>query len=163
MCRIVTHLRHPLISNSEKAALKLDGANGSASQSAAQKWNSLSSSAKIGIGASVAGVLVLSILIFAFCCIKQRRAGKRERMVEDAKFEKDQAELMAYRAQMSRMRSEKLASAESYPLTNNVGASFAQMNGSTRSVNSVPYSDQGYARSVNSFGGGGGGRGYQRY
>lgn len=91
--------------NSSKP-IKLDGSN---TQSAVQKWNGLSSTTKIAIGASVCGALLIAAIVFIFCCIKQRRAGKRERLLEDAKFEKDRAELMAFRAEMSRQRGEKLA------------------------------------------------------
>lgn len=69
----------------------------------------MSSGAKIAIIASVCGVLAVALGVFIFCCIKQRRIGKHERLVEDAKFEKNQAELMAYRAEMGRQRSEKYA------------------------------------------------------
>lgn len=78
-------------------------------QSASQRWNGLSSGAKIAIVASVCGVAAVGLAVFVFCCFKQRRIGKHERLVEDAKFEKNQAELMAYRSDMSRARSEKLA------------------------------------------------------
>ena len=36
--------------------------------------------------------------LFAFYCIRQRRAGRLERAVADANYEKDTAELMTYRA-----------------------------------------------------------------
>jgi hypothetical protein len=88
-----------------KRAFGLDGNNGvSSAQSAAQRWRSLSDSAKIGIFCSVAGVLLVAIGIMAFCCVKQRRAGKKERMLADAEFEKGTAELLAFRAEMHRQR-----------------------------------------------------------
>ena len=45
---------------------------------------------------------------------------------KDAKFEKNQSELLAYRAQMSRMRNEKLAEARAMgvPAANNAHGGF---------------------------------------
>ncbi|RMD43899.1 hypothetical protein DV735_g1246, partial [Chaetothyriales sp. CBS 134920] len=104
------------ISNSS-AAIKLDGENSqSAVQSAKQTWNSLSRAAQIGIIASVSGVGLIALLVFGFCCFRQRRAGRHERLAEDAKFEKDTAELMAYRAEMSLLRNQKLAEARAAPV-----------------------------------------------
>lgn len=88
------------------AAIKLDSTNG---ESVVKRWQGLSETAKIAIGASVCGAASIAAIIFAFCCIKQRRAGKHERLLEDAKFEKDRVELLAFRAEMGRQRNEKLA------------------------------------------------------
>jgi hypothetical protein len=83
----------------------------------------MSQTAKIAIIASVGGVVVIGLAVFGFCCIKQRRLGKHERLLEDAKFEKNQSELMAYRADMARARSEKMAAASTYAVpTGNMGA-----------------------------------------
>lgn len=98
--------------NSTKA-ISLDGENG---QSMVQRWHGLSQTAKIAIGASVCGALLIGVIVFAFCCIKQRRAGKHEKLLEDAKFEKDRAELMAFRAEMSRQRNEKYAHVQNAPV-----------------------------------------------
>lgn len=87
------------------APINLDGTGGA---SVVKHWNGLSSTAKIAIAASVGGALLIALIVFIFCCIKQRRAGKHEKLLEDAKFEKDRAELMAFRAEMGRQRSEKL-------------------------------------------------------
>lgn len=122
----------------------------------------MSSGAKIAIFASVFGVLAIFAGIFIFCCIKQRRIGKHERMVEDAKFEKDRAELMAFRAEMGRQRNEKIVAAQAYavsPVMGNAGASYTPMNAGTRNP-SGPFAKSGYAQSVSSMGSG---RGYQRY
>ncbi|KAK5085000.1 hypothetical protein LTR70_006210 [Exophiala xenobiotica] len=94
------------------AAIKLDGNDG---ESMVKRWQGLSETAKIAIGASVCGVALIAAIIFVFCCIKQRRAGKHERLLEDAKFEKDRAELLAFRAEMGRQRSEKLAMMQGAP------------------------------------------------
>jgi len=64
---------------------------------------------QIIIAASVLGFLAICAAIFAFCCIRQRRVGKHERLLEDAAFEKSTAELMQYRAIAARERNEKMA------------------------------------------------------
>ena len=65
-----------------------------------ERWNKLSKGAQIAIAASVIGVTALLIVLYAFCCIKQRRAGKRERRLADSAWEKEQAELNEYRRLM---------------------------------------------------------------
>jgi hypothetical protein len=126
-----------------------------------QKWNGLSQSTKYIIIGVVCGVVALAILVFGFCCIRQRRAGKHEKLVEDAKYEKMQGEVMAYRADMNRMRSERKmmgASVEHFspvsPMVGHTGGYFpsqaSPMMGPGRSPNPGSY---GY----------GGGRGYQKY
>ena len=83
----------------------------------------MSSGAKIAIIASVCGVAAVGLAVFVFCCFKQRRIGKHERLVEDAKFEKNQADLMAYRAEMGRTRSEKFAQVQVHAMpVGNMGA-----------------------------------------
>ncbi|OAP62421.1 hypothetical protein AYL99_04624 [Fonsecaea erecta] len=87
--------------------IQLDGENSqSSTQSVEQKWNGLPQKTKYIIIAVVCGVVAFCLIVFAFCCIRQRRAGKHEKLVEDAKYEKITAEVMAYRADMSRMRAE---------------------------------------------------------
>lgn len=68
----------------------------------------MSNSSKIAIFSSVAGVLLISIALMIFCCVRQRRAGKREREIADAEFEKGTAELLAFRAEMNRQRALRL-------------------------------------------------------
>lgn len=97
----------------ETAPIKLDGENG---ESMTKRWAGLSTTAKIAVGATVGGVALILVAIFIFCCVKQRRQGKHEKLLEDAKFEKDRAELMAFRAEMSRQRSEKVAYMSSTPI-----------------------------------------------
>ena len=65
-----------------------------------QKWNGLPEKTKIAIGVSIVGVFALLALLFAFYCVKQRRAGRRERKVEDLAYERDTAELLHYRTIM---------------------------------------------------------------
>ena len=71
-------------------------------KSLTQRFNGLSHGAKIGIFSAIAAAVALSVGMWVFCCFKQRRAGKAERRVADAMFEKDTAELMAYRARMGK-------------------------------------------------------------
>jgi hypothetical protein len=42
------------------------------------RWAALPQGAKIGIVAGALGLFAVLILVMAFCCIKQRRAGKKE-------------------------------------------------------------------------------------
>lgn len=93
------------IINQPKKALSLDGHNDlSPSQNAAQRWKALPKSAQIAIISSLAGVLLVGLAVMTFCCIKQRKAGKRERAIADAEFEKGTAELLAFKAEMNRQR-----------------------------------------------------------
>jgi beta-lactamase regulating signal transducer with metallopeptidase domain len=88
-------------------AITLDGNNDpSASQTVKQKWNSLSHTTQVAIGASVAGAALIAAVAFAFFCVRQRRAGRRERELEDAAWEKSNAELMAYRAAMEKQQTQ---------------------------------------------------------
>jgi len=57
-------------------------------QTVAQKWTGLSRGAKIVIVAAVAVMGASSVLLFCVYCIRQRRAGRRERTLA----EKAQAE-----------------------------------------------------------------------
>ncbi|MCJ1473820.1 hypothetical protein MMC13_002471 [Lambiella insularis] len=67
-----------------------------------QKFQSLSKGAQIAIIASASSVAFILLCLFVFCCFKQRRAGRREREIADAQWEKGTAELMAFRAEMGR-------------------------------------------------------------
>ena len=44
---------------------------------------------------------MLLAVLWGVCCCKQRRAGRRERAVEDANWDKGAAELVEYRKQMA--------------------------------------------------------------
>jgi hypothetical protein len=81
--------------------LKLDGNNDpSASENVSHKWNSFSHTTKLAIEASAGAAAAIAFLAFAFFCIRQRRAGRREKALEDAEWEKSSAELLAYRGAM---------------------------------------------------------------
>lgn len=145
------------------AAIKLDGNNsGSLSQTTSQKWNSLSSTTKIAIAAAVGGVLLVSMAVFAFCCVRQRRAGKRERLMEDAKFEKSTAELLAFRAQMARDRQAGIQQNIPYQHSGYAQSGLSVGGQSMYSQGGYPKGGaSSYAQSVSTFGSGKGG--YQRY
>ncbi|KAF1914227.1 concanavalin A-like lectin/glucanase domain-containing protein [Ampelomyces quisqualis] len=64
------------------------------------RWAALPQSAKIGIIAGALGVFVLLLCVMAFCCVKQRRAGRREHAALLAEERKEAAELNTYKMQM---------------------------------------------------------------
>ncbi|WPG97692.1 glycoside hydrolase family 16 protein [Acrodontium crateriforme] len=74
----------------------------SKTQAVVNHFNSLSTGAKIGIACGIAGVLLVGIIGFAVFCIKQRRAGKREKALADQSWNEQAAELDAYRQRMAR-------------------------------------------------------------
>lgn len=65
-----------------------------------QRWNNLSSAVQITIICVIAGVVALLFGLFVFYCIRQRRAGKRERAAADAAWDQEQAELLEYKRRM---------------------------------------------------------------
>ncbi|KAK3718698.1 hypothetical protein LTR37_004915 [Vermiconidia calcicola] len=67
-----------------------------------QKWNGLSTGAKIGIACGVLGVFLLALIVFVFYCIKQRRHGKAEKAAADKEWDYHQQELDEYRTRMKR-------------------------------------------------------------
>jgi flagellar biosynthesis/type III secretory pathway M-ring protein FliF/YscJ len=65
------------------------------------RWNALSKTAQIAIVASSAGFALLCLLAIMFCCVKQRRAGRREHQALEAEREKEASELVEYKRQMA--------------------------------------------------------------
>lgn len=63
------------------------------------RWSNLSQTAKIAIIASICGVLVIAAAIILFCCIKQRRAGRKEYAAYQAGLDKEAADLVQDRQQ----------------------------------------------------------------
>jgi hypothetical protein len=63
-------------------------------------WKALSAGAKSGIIIGALVVFGLLVLLLAFCCIKQRRVGKREHAALLANEQKEAAELEEYKNQM---------------------------------------------------------------
>ncbi|KAL8934433.1 MAG: hypothetical protein Q9211_005229 [Gyalolechia sp. 1 TL-2023] len=67
-----------------------------------QRWNQLSPAAKIGVG-SGAGVSAVALLALAgFYCVRARKAGRKERALADADFEREAREMTAYRQRMAK-------------------------------------------------------------
>jgi len=71
------------------------------SKTVSEQYQGMSQGAKIAIIAAPLGVVALAILIGCFCCVKQRKLGRRERAIEDAQWEKENAEMLAYRRKMA--------------------------------------------------------------
>lgn len=66
------------------------------------KWDGLSTTAKIGIASGILGAFVIAMIAFSFYCIRERRAGKREKALADQAWDAQQAELVQYRNRMKR-------------------------------------------------------------
>ena len=97
------------LSSGEERAFSLDGNNRKGMrETAGKEWQGLSKNAQIGIACGVVSALAIGAAITTFCCIKQRRAGRRERALEDAKFEKGTSELLEFRAEMKRQQTIKM-------------------------------------------------------
>ena len=73
-----------------------DAVNKPPSQTVSQRWHGLSTGAKIRIACGVLGAAALALLGFAIYFFKQRAAGKRERLAEDAAWDREHTELMQY-------------------------------------------------------------------
>jgi hypothetical protein len=63
-------------------------------------WKALSAGAKSGIIIGALAVFGILVCLLMFCCIKQRRAGKREHAALLAGEQKEAAELEEYKRQM---------------------------------------------------------------
>ena len=91
------------LTNSNTQPLTLDGNNDpSTTQTLSQKWNSLSHTTQVGIAAGIGGAILIALCAFIFFCLRQRRAGRKERALEEAEWEKNNAERMAYRSAMEK-------------------------------------------------------------
>lgn len=90
------------------------------------KWNGLSKSAKIGIGGSAIGVAALATCLLGFCCIKQRAAGRKEREAADREYEKQTAELLAWRTNMNQQRAEQMRNGQG-PHMGGIGGQMKRM------------------------------------
>ncbi|KAL8902855.1 MAG: hypothetical protein Q9171_007581 [Xanthocarpia ochracea] len=67
-----------------------------------QRWNKLSPNAKIGVGSAAGVTSVALIALAAFYCVRQRKAGRRERAIADLAWESESKELSAYQMQMAK-------------------------------------------------------------
>ena len=63
-------------------------------------WKALSAGAKSGIIIGALAVFGILVCLLIFCCIKQRRAGKKEHDALLAGEQKEAAELEEYKRQM---------------------------------------------------------------
>jgi hypothetical protein len=64
------------------------------------RWKALPQGAKVGIIAGSLGVLAVLLCLMAFCCFKQRRAGRKEHAALLAAEQKEAAEMLTYKQQM---------------------------------------------------------------
>ncbi|CAL8579942.1 hypothetical protein XPA_005673 [Xanthoria parietina] len=76
--------------------------NAPPSLTASQRWNKLSPGGKIGVGSAVGVTSVALIVLAALYCVRQRKAGRRERAMADLAFERERTELSAYQMQMAK-------------------------------------------------------------
>ena len=64
------------------------------------KFSALPKAAQIAVAAAVIGVASILLILLTFCCIKNRRAGRRERAIADAEFERNVREVQQYKQMM---------------------------------------------------------------
>lgn len=89
------------VTNGESAAYK-ELNKLSTVEKAEKKWTGLSDTAKIAIGGSIGGVVLLVVIIYTFVCITQRKKGRAEREMHDKEWAAHEDELTAYRQKMAR-------------------------------------------------------------
>ncbi|KAK2757139.1 hypothetical protein FQN53_008506 [Emmonsiellopsis sp. PD_33] len=77
-------------------------------KSIAQKWRELPQTTKIAIIASAGGVVAIALVILAFCCIKQRRAGRKEHNIEESRFTTEQNDMITMQSQWKSQRYQHL-------------------------------------------------------
>ena len=63
-------------------------------------YNALTKTEKIAIAAAALSVLAIALGVLTFCCVKQRRAGRRERATADAEWERSLSEHSGYKRAM---------------------------------------------------------------
>ena len=73
------------------------------------RWNALSKGAQIGIIGGVAGFAVLVACFIVFCCIKQRRAGRKEYAAYQAEVNKEATDLLERKATWQNPRQSRYA------------------------------------------------------
>jgi beta-lactamase regulating signal transducer with metallopeptidase domain len=81
-----------------------------------QKWKSLSHTTRVAIVAAIGAGALIALCAFIFFCIRQRRAGRNERALEEAEWEKNNAELMAYRSAMEKQYQQQYQQQRGTPL-----------------------------------------------
>ncbi|KAG5300776.1 extracellular cell wall glucanase Crf1 [Histoplasma ohiense] len=68
-------------------------------KSLSQKWRELPQGAKIAVYSSAGGVALVGLLVLLFCCVKQRRAGRREFALQESKFTTEQNDMITMQTQ----------------------------------------------------------------
>ncbi|KAF2677014.1 glycoside hydrolase family 16 protein [Lentithecium fluviatile CBS 122367] len=76
---------------------------------ARNRWNALSKGVQIGIIGGVVGFVVIATLLIAFCCIKQRRAGRKEYAAYQAEVNKEAADLLEHKSNWQNPRQSRYA------------------------------------------------------
>ena len=74
----------------------------STAEVAQERWNGLSTNAKIGIGCGIGGAFALLVIVYTVVCVTQRKKGRMEREKADREWNEHTNELMEYRAQMAK-------------------------------------------------------------
>jgi hypothetical protein len=62
------------------------------------RWNALGKGAQIGVIGGVVGFVAIAAGLIAFCCIKQRRAGRREYAAYQDEVNKEATDLLQRKA-----------------------------------------------------------------
>ena len=65
------------------------------------RWKALPKGAQIAIIASAIGLVVILAIFITFCCIKQRRQGRREFAALEAQQNKEASEMLAFKQQQN--------------------------------------------------------------
>ncbi|GAM88373.1 hypothetical protein ANO11243_064060 [Dothideomycetidae sp. 11243] len=66
-----------------------------------QHWSNLPVAARIGIIGGACAVAGICLVALVFCCIKNRRAGRREKAIADAEWERNLSESQRYKRRMA--------------------------------------------------------------
>jgi flagellar biosynthesis/type III secretory pathway M-ring protein FliF/YscJ len=74
------------------------------------RFSALSKTAKIAIFASIAGVVAVIAAVILFCCIKQRRAGRKEYAAYQAGLDQEATDLVSHKEQWQASHSASRAS-----------------------------------------------------
>lgn len=67
-------------------------------ESLAQKWANLPSTTRIGILAGVGSFGALAVISFFWFCLRQRKKGRLEHALEDAKYNAERTEMLNYQS-----------------------------------------------------------------
>lgn len=93
----------PILTNytsGNSTVYKILNESSSVSKTIKEKFNGLPKWAKIAIAAGSCGAVAILIIAAAVFCIMARRSGRRERIAQDAEWEKHEMELAQYKQRM---------------------------------------------------------------